>query len=717
MTKEILCTIGPSSLNFSTINRLEELGVNLFRINMSHTLPEDLPGVIKKLQKFSQKTPICIDSEGAQIRTGNIKGGSVTLRENSIIKISKSLVAGDQYSINLYPLNIFNKIEIGDIISIDFNTVAGQIISKNDEEMSMKIFSGGKIGKNKAVSVDRQIEMEPYTPKDIEAFKIGSELGVKHYALSFAHKKSDIEKMRTMIPEGSKIISKVECHEAIINLDEIIIASDAILIDRGDLSREEPLERIPFLQKKILERAKKYDTTAYVATNLLESMIESPVPTRAEVNDIFNTLNDGATGLVLAAETAIGKYPVKTVEMIRKVMFEFSNINTLEDIIENHQTSTSFLPTPHGGKLNEALVSEKVKEQIPSFNKIEVSYEVLMDAEQICFGTYSPLSGFMTKDELESVLNSYKMPCGNIWTLPILLQRDSSNLQIGQTVSLTDSNGEVYSLLEISDIYRLDLHETAKSWFGTVSTEHPGVKKLLESGDSFIGGKLTLVKRLDSQYREFELTPKQTRQLFNHKGWSRVVGFHSRNVAHRVHEHIQKQALEIANADGLYLSPVIGPKKKGDFTANVILKSYKMMMDFECYPMGKVILGAFATYSRYSGPREAIFTALCRKNMGCSHFIIGRDHTGVGNFYKADANFELFEKLGDLGIKPIFFDPVGYNHEKEIYDTTSTAASISGTQVRESLTKKEKLPNWFMRNIIQDMIISEIDKGNEVFHS
>jgi len=197
-----------------------------------------------------------------------------------------------------------------------------------------------------------------------------------------------------------------------------------------------------------------------------------------------------------------------------------------------------------------------------------------------------------------------------------------------------------------------------------------------------------------------------------------VVAFHGRNPAHRGHEFIQNHALERTGADGLYISPVMGPKKRGDFLPEPILLSYQTLLEFGCYPKGRAVLGSFFTYSRYAGPREAIFTALCRKNMGCSHFIVGRDHSGVGSFYAADATRKFFDSVGDLGVEPVFFDTVGYNprtgrHEIE---QGQPLAMISGTEVRETLRAGKRLPDWFMRELVQDVLIEEIKRGKPVFH-
>ncbi|HXW00780.1 MAG TPA: sulfate adenylyltransferase, partial [Anaerolineae bacterium] len=171
-------------------------------------------------------------------------------------------------------------------------------------------------------------------------------------------------------------------------------------------------------------------------------------------------------------------------------------------------------------------------------------------------------------------------------------------------------------------------------------------------------------------------------------------------------------------ADGIYINPVMGPKKQGDFLPEPILLSYQTLLEFGCYPKGKVVLGSFFTYSRYAGPREAVFTALCRKNMGCSHFIVGRDHTGVGNFYPREANRELFESLGDIGVKPVFFETVGYNSETGKYeaDQGQPLTMISGTEVRQTLRADKRLPDWFMRDLVQEVLLEEMRSGKPLFY-
>ena len=273
-------------------------------------------------------------------------------------------------------------------------------------------------------------------------------------------------------------------------------------------------------------------------------------------------------------------------------------------------------------------------------------------------------------------------------------------------------------MLDITEIYRGNPEHIALRWFRTASPAHPGVARLLAQGEWFIAGAVTLIIDRPSLFQEYELTPRQSRFIFAHKGWSKVVGFHGRNVIHHAHEHIQLEALRQTNADGLFLNPVIGPKKPGDFLPNPIIKSYQMTLDFGIYPSGKALLGSLAVYPRYCGPREAVFSALCRKNMGCSHFIVGRDHAGVGDFYQPDEYSELFDKLGDIGIIPVFFDAIGYNPKTKCYQNTNheDVLPISGTAVRDALQSGKTLPDWYIRDMIQEMLTAAIKSGQPVFH-
>ncbi len=716
---EILCTLGPASLNQRTIQRLEQSGATLFRINLSHTKLVDLPHIVETIRQATQ-IPICLDTEGAQIRTGEFVDGSITLRENTVVRVHLKRVPADDKNFNFYPLEIASALELGDFVSIDFNSALVQVIGRDDESISMRVLQGGLVGQNKAVTVERDIPMPALTDKDLAALKLGREMGLTHFALSFANRGEDVRSIRSVAGEDAFIISKIESRGGLENLEEIAAGSNALLIDRGDLSRQVPIELLPQTQKSIIHRAKAVECRVYVATNLLESMVSTPTPTRAEVNDIYNTLVDGADGLVLAAETAIGKYPIHCASMVSKIIHGFK-LNGYNGSRYYPVDAVSQLIEPHGGRLVHREASPDDLKDTHNYPRLVLAERELMDCEQIGYGTYSPIQGFMTRQTLESVLDTYRLPSGDVWTLPILLQISSveaRKLVLGDRVSLTDNHGNVHALIDVAEIYQYDLDDLALKMYGTTDRGHPGVKRLLSRDNYFVGGEVTLVQPLDSPIRHYLLTPAQTRFIFTRLGWSQVVGFHSRNPAHRGHEYIQLQALEQTGADGLYINPVIGPKKRGDFLAEPIMLSYQTLLEFGRYPKGQVVLGSFFTYSRYAGPREAVFTALCRKNMGCSHFIIGRDHTGVGNFYSRDANRELFEKLGDIGIQPVFFETVGYNSETDKYevDQGQSLKKISGTEVRETLQAGNRLPSWFMRDLVQEVLLDEIHSGNELFY-
>ncbi len=718
---EILCTLGPASLDRHTIQRLEQSGATLFRINLSHTKLKDVPQVIRTIRNATS-VPICLDTEGAQIRTGELVDGSINLRDNTIVRVPYRRVPGDDKNFNLYPSEIPALLEIGDFISIDFHSVLVQVIAKDSQGVSMRVLQGGLVGQNKAVTVERDIPMSPLTDKDRAALKLGHDMGVSHFALSFASRGDDVTQIRAIVGDEAFLISKIESYSGMENLEEIAAGSDAILIDRGDLSRQVPIERLPQTQKNIIKRAKNAACRVYVATNLLESMVSMPTPTRAEINDIYNTLADGADGLVLAAETAIGKYPIQCASMVSKVIHAFRH-NEIENDSQYFALNTvSVLVEPHGGQLIHREAEPADLEDLDRLPRFAVPDRELMDCEQFAYGTYSPLTGFMDHETLESVLETYRLPNGEVWTLPILLQVDAKDIAgfgIGDRVALTDGQGTIRALLDLTEIYRYDLEDLAAGMFGTTSRDHPSVAKLLERDNLFLAGSVKLVQPLESPHRHYLLTPWQTRFIFTRLGWAQVVGFHSRNPAHRGHEALQIQALERTGADGIYINPIIGPKKLGDFLPEAILLSYQALLEFGCYPKGKVVLGSFFTYSRYAGPREAVFTALCRKNMGCSHFIVGRDHTGVGNFYPRHANQELFESLGDIGVKPVFFETVGYNHQTGNYeaDRGQPLMMISGTEARETLRTGERLPDWYMRDIVQDVLLAEIRSNKPMFYA
>lgn len=320
MNYKILVTLGPSSLSEQIINLIEKQDIYLFRINLSHTPLDHVEERINEIKKYTD-IPICLDSEGAQIRNRIMGEGAVFLREDSMIKVHFDDVLGDSFNISFSPDYIATQLQIGDEISVDFDAATIRITEKHKDYCLAKVIVAGNVGSNKAADLlNRKLELDPITEKDKKAIAIGEKYGIKNFALSFAGNKDNVKQFRELAGKDSMIISKIESRSGLRNLDGILEESNEILIDRGDLSRQVPLEKIPFFQRKIISFARNKMTPVYVATNLLESMIISAQPTRAEVNDVISTLMDGANGLVLAAETAVGKFPVKSVEMIRRLM-------------------------------------------------------------------------------------------------------------------------------------------------------------------------------------------------------------------------------------------------------------------------------------------------------------------------------------------------------------------------------------------------------------
>ena len=718
MSKALLCTLGPASMNDRVIGRLTDLGVMLFRINLSHTGIDELPGVIGFVQQRTA-VPLCLDTEGAQIRTGNFIDDSILVRDNTEVRLHSRRVPGDSGNWNLYPIDIVAALRVGDIVSIDFNAVLIQVVAMDGDAVVARVLNGGMIGRNKAVTVRRDIPLPALTGKDRAALEIGRAMGIADFALSFANSGADVDTIRAVVGPEARLISKIESLNGVRNLEAIAAKSDALLIDRGDLSRQIPIEGIPGAQKSIIARARKAGRRVYVATNLLETMVSSPQPTRAEVNDIFNTLADGADGLVLAAETAIGAYPVECANMIVKMVHAFEQNGEHGSSYYNGDPK-SLLVEPHGGRLVHREATAADRAELDRLPAIDLDVTHLVDCQHFAVGTYSPLMGFMDSRTLGSVLDENRLPDGTVWTLPIILQLPEAatrTLGGGARVLLREAGGEGRAILDVDEVFDLDLEAVAGQWFGTASRDHPGVARFLAAGAHAVGGAVTLVRAPRSRFRHIELNPETARYIFTHKGWTKVIAFHTRNAVHRVHEHLILDALEQTGADGVYVNPVTGIKKSGDFLPEPIMRSYQATLDFGYLPRDKVVLGSFSTYSRYAGPREAVFTALRRKNMGCSHFIVGRDHTGVGAFYDPGANRAMFEELGDIGIAPVFFDALGFDPETGAYRCTRSPGtqSISGTQVRAALRAGDPLPDWFMRDVVQDVLRSEIAAGGAVF--
>ena len=273
-----------------------------------------------------------------------------------------------------------------------------------------------------------------------------------------------------------------------------------------------------------------------------------------------------------------------------------------------------------------------------------------LELEKIGLGAFAPLNGFMNEDEVRSVADDMRLPSGAVFPLPVVLDlsaEDSRRLKGRAQVSLTFAGQEVGQLSPES-LFRPDKEALARKVFGTDDPNHPGVAHLFSMGEFFVGGPVQLLARQELEFSQYELTPEQTRAAFAERGWNSITGFQTRNVPHRAHEYLQRVALEMS--DGLFIQPLVGRKKAGDYTPQAVIKGYEALID-SFLPKSRVLLGILSTFMRYAGPREAVFHAIIRRNYGCTRFIVGRDHAGVGAYYDKYAAHELTRRFdGELGI-------------------------------------------------------------------
>ncbi len=363
------------------------------------------------------------------------------------------------------------------------------------------------------------------------------------------------------------------------------------------------------------------------------------------------------------------------------------------------------MPAPHGGKLIRRVDENK---NIDDIEKIKVSRDLAHDLENIAYGVFSPLEGFMCREDFESVLHHMRLANDLPWTIPIVFDFDG-NIKEGDEVALVGENGTV-AIMNIEEIYSYDKKEYAEKVFRTTDIAHPGVKKLTEMKEKLVGGKITLVKEGKEEFDKYYLKPYETRILFKEKGWRDIVAFQTRNVPHIGHEYVQKTALTFV--DGVFINPIIGKKKKGDFKDEVILKAYDALIE-HYYLKDRAVLAILKTEMRYAGPREAIFHAIVRKNFGCTHFIVGRDHAGVGNYYGPYDAHEIFNEFPDLGITPIFFKSFfyckkcgGVVNEKICPHDKEHHVYYSGTAIRKMLMSGEMPPETMMRKEVAEIIMS-----------
>jgi sulfate adenylyltransferase len=379
---------------------------------------------------------------------------------------------------------------------------------------------------------------------------------------------------------------------------------------------------------------------------------------------------------------------------------------------------TSQLIRPHGGKLiNRTLEGRDLEQSIDRAEKLprlKLNSRQLSDVELIAIGAFSPLTGFMGKKDYENVVDNQRLENGLPWSIPVTLavsKEESERLRPSSDIALIDDREQIVAILHLEEIYKYDRNHEAELVLKTTSDTHPGVQYLSGVGEYCLAGPISLLRRPDrGEFTNYLLDPKETRFLFEHRGWNTVVGFQTRNPVHRAHEYILKCALE--TVDGLLLHPLVGETKSEDIPAEVRLQCYVALLD-SALPSSRAVLSLYPAAMRYAGPREAIFHAIARKNYGCSHFVVGRDHAGVGNFYgtyDAQRKFLEFEP-GELGITPICFDATFYckkcaamASEKTCKHGPAERLVLSGTKVRELLRAGENLPIEFTRPEVAEIL-------------
>ncbi|MBI2896647.1 MAG: sulfate adenylyltransferase [Deltaproteobacteria bacterium] len=379
---------------------------------------------------------------------------------------------------------------------------------------------------------------------------------------------------------------------------------------------------------------------------------------------------------------------------------------------------------PHGGVLVDRVLRgdalAAVRDRAEGLVRIEVDDRVQSDIEMIAVGAFSPLKGFVGSRDWKTIVEDLRLEDGTVWSIPVTLSvsaEKAAGIREGTDVALVDAAGKTLALLSVAEKYRPDKEREAREVYRTTETAHPGVKALLESGEVNLAGEIQLVDRPDTvQFPAYHRDPAQVRAIFADRGWKRIVAFQTRNPVHRAHEYLQKCAMEMV--DGLLLHPLVGKTKSDDTPAGVRMRCYEVLLD-GYYPKDRVVLSVYPAAMRYGGPREAIFHAIARKNYGCTHFIVGRDHAGVGSYYGTYDAHAIFDRFapGELGIQPVFFDNAFYCRSCSSMASLKTCphdpshhVSLSGTKVREMLSRGEPPPAEFSRPEVARVLIDSLKR-------
>lgn len=377
------------------------------------------------------------------------------------------------------------------------------------------------------------------------------------------------------------------------------------------------------------------------------------------------------------------------------------------------------LISPHGGKLVDREARGAERESLlrasARMPELTINARAEADLELIAIGALSPLEGFLGESDYLSVRDNRRLANGLVWTIPVTLSAtadERAKLNIGDDVALRTRDGRLVAVLHLAEIYKYDKQREAEAVYRTTEDKHPGVQVLYSQGEYLLGGHVTVVEHPNGhEFKQYRQTPRELRALFEEKNWQRIVAFQTRNPVHRAHEYIQKCALE--TVDGLLLHPIVGETKADDIPAPVRLRAYETILE-HYYPLERTLLAVLPAAMRYAGPREAIFHATIRKNYGCSHFIVGRDHAGVGNYYGTYDAQRIFLDFApeEIGITPMFFDNTffcrrcdGMASLKTCPHDASHHVSLSGTKVRELLSNGEIPPIEFTRPEVAEVLI------------
>jgi sulfate adenylyltransferase len=379
---------------------------------------------------------------------------------------------------------------------------------------------------------------------------------------------------------------------------------------------------------------------------------------------------------------------------------------------------TDGLIAPHGGTLINRIASgaeaQALADKAKSLPKVTLGMRPLSDVEMIAVGAFSPLTGFMTEADYKGVLQNMHLANGLPWSLPVTLSvsKEEGKSFEGRQVALADEAGNALAVMDVEQAYEYDKKEEARLAYRTEEEAHPGVANVYAQGDMLIGGPITLFQRQQhTEFLEHRRDPKDTRAAFAERGWTKIVGFQTRNPVHRAHEYIQKCALE--TVDAILLHPLVGATKDDDVPATVRMKCYEVLLK-DYYPADHALLSVYPAAMRYAGPREAIFHALVRKNYGCSNFIVGRDHAGVGSYYGTYDAQKIFSEFapGELGITPMFFENSFFCRVCGSMGTAKTCphgdddhVSLSGTRVRQMLGEGQMPPPEFSRPEVAQILI------------